>query len=111
MVTPWDVHQGRFRPEDEVWPFWRVSESAASGSAVHTRFAGSRVHRTNPGRHNPVVGIMSGHGAAPHVAEGGLPGVSEKRLLGIDPRFRVPRVTPPLRPIDSQETCSVVARW
>ena len=42
MVTPLDVHQGRFRPEDEAWPFWRVSDYAASGSEVHTRFAGSR---------------------------------------------------------------------
>jgi DNA invertase Pin-like site-specific DNA recombinase len=37
----------------------QVSDYAASGSEVHTRFAGSRVHPTNAGRHNPEVGIIA----------------------------------------------------
>jgi hypothetical protein len=31
MVTPLDVHPGQFRLENEVRPFWRVSDYAGSG--------------------------------------------------------------------------------
>src|SRR5947209_912214 len=28
--------RGRFRPADEAWPFWRVSDAAAAGSSALT---------------------------------------------------------------------------
>jgi hypothetical protein len=37
----------------------QVSDYASSGSEVHTRFTGSRVHHTNPGRRNPEDGILN----------------------------------------------------